>query len=197
MQSNEEKNKGLLEIKRYSNRRFYDSTRSQHVTQDDLYELIQDGYQIRVTDAQTGKDITSRVLTQLIIDTESTKINVFPTELLHGIIRANESLSNEFAENYFSHAFDWFLETRRKMDHQMKEALKMSPMRNPMTDWMQSMWGDLAHQQSTSTPPVNDNTDSNLDYGDLIRDLHAKIEELQNELAHIKTPKRKKSKSQK
>jgi polyhydroxyalkanoate synthesis repressor PhaR len=194
MQSNKENTKGLLEIKRYSNRRFYDSTRSQHVTQDDLYRLIQDGYQIRVTDTQTGKDITSRVLTQLIIDTESSKINVFPTELLHGIIRAHESLSNDFAENYFSHAFDWFLETRRKMDHQMKEALKMKPMRNPMTDWMQSMWGDLAPQQSTPTPQAKDNAESNDDYGDLIRDLHSKIEELQEELSHIKTPKRRKSK---
>ena len=195
MQSSAEKIKGLLEIKRYSNRRFYDSTRSQHVTQDDLYELIQSGYQIRVTDAQTGKDITSRVLTQLIIDMESTKINVFPTELLHGIIRANESLSNEFAENYFSHAFDWFLETRRKMDHQMKEALKMSPSGNPMTDWMQSMWGNLPPQQTASNPQAKGNAEPSADYGDLIRDLRNKIEGLQEELSHIKTTKRKKSHS--
>ncbi|MDC0325291.1 hypothetical protein OAM01_00875 [bacterium] len=195
MQSSAEKTKGLLEIKRYSNRRFYDSTRSQHVTQDDLYELIQGGYQIRVTDAQTGKDITSRVLTQLIIDMESTKINVFPTELLHGIIRANESLSNEFAENYFSHAFDWFLETRRKMDQQMKEALKMSPSGNPMTNWMQSMWGDLNSPQTAPNPQAKGDNESSVDYGDLIRDLHSKIEGLQEELSHIKTTKRKKSQS--
>ena len=193
MESGNESTQGVLEIKRYSNRRFYDSTRSQHVTQDDLYQLIQDGYQIRVTDAQTGKDITSRVLTQLIIDMESAKIKVFPTELLHGIIRANESLSNEFAENYFSHAFEWFQETRRKMDNQVREALKMNPSGNPMTDWMQTMWGGIPPQQSTPRPQKKENPASSKDYGDLIRDLHAKIEELQEDLAHMKTSKKKKT----
>ena len=57
-----------IELRRYPNRRYYDSTRSQHLTLDDIYRLVRDGYSVTVSDSKSGDDITARVLTQLILE---------------------------------------------------------------------------------------------------------------------------------
>ena len=69
---------GVFEIKKYPNRRFYDVTRSRHVTLNDLYELVQVGERILVTDSKTGADITNIVLTQIILEHDPPKLDLFP-----------------------------------------------------------------------------------------------------------------------
>jgi len=88
----------LLEIRKYSNRRLYDATRSQHITSEDLYQLVRDGYDVVVTDSATGADITHQVLAQMILEREAPKLEVFPATLLHEIIRANQQMWKRFAE---------------------------------------------------------------------------------------------------
>ena len=72
-----------LKIRKYPNRRYYDSTRSRHLTLEALYAAIRDGYEIEVTDSKTGQDITAKVLAQIIIDLDPPKLGVFPVALLH------------------------------------------------------------------------------------------------------------------
>src|SRR5204863_7464962 len=71
-----------LEIKKYPNRRYYDSTHSRHLTLDEIRSLVQDGYDIRVTDSKTSTDITQQVLTQIILALETQKLDSFPVPLL-------------------------------------------------------------------------------------------------------------------
>src|SRR5206468_2997082 len=73
----------VFEIKKYPNRRFYNVSRSRHETLNDLHELVQAGHQIHVIDSKTGHDITNVVLTQIILEHDPPKLDLFPAALLH------------------------------------------------------------------------------------------------------------------
>jgi polyhydroxyalkanoate synthesis repressor PhaR len=94
--------KPRLEIRKYPNRRLYDVTRSRHLTADDLYELIREGHDVVVIDSASGGDITHQILAQMILERDSSKLEVFPTTLLHEIIRANQRMWKAFAEQWMS-----------------------------------------------------------------------------------------------
>ncbi|HSD10574.1 MAG TPA: polyhydroxyalkanoate synthesis regulator DNA-binding domain-containing protein [Candidatus Binatia bacterium] len=91
-----------LQIRKYSNRRLYDATNSRHVTADELYRLVRDGHDVVVTDSATGADITHQVLMQMIFEREFPKLEVFPTTLLHEIIRANQQMWKKLAEQWLA-----------------------------------------------------------------------------------------------
>lgn len=94
--------KPRLEIRKYPNRRLYDVTRSRHLTADELYELIREGHDVTVVDSASGADITHQILTQMILERDSSKLEVFPTTLLHEIIRANQRMWKAFAEQWMN-----------------------------------------------------------------------------------------------
>ena len=98
----EAESKPRLEIRKYPNRRLYDVTRSQHLTADELYERIREGHDVTVVDSATGADITHQILTQMILERDSSKLEVFPTTLLHEIIRANQKMWKAFADQWMS-----------------------------------------------------------------------------------------------
>jgi polyhydroxyalkanoate synthesis repressor PhaR len=93
---------GPLQIHKYSNRRLYDATHSRHLTSDDLYRLVRDGHDVVVTDSATGADITRQVLTQMILERDSPKLEVLPSTLLHEVIRANQEMWQKFAQKWFA-----------------------------------------------------------------------------------------------
>jgi polyhydroxyalkanoate synthesis repressor PhaR len=92
----------LIEVKKYPNRRLYDSTRSQHLTHEELYQLVLAGHTVRVTESRTGADITSLVLMQALIEHNPEKFAAFPPELVHLLIRASEQMLHGFASNWFA-----------------------------------------------------------------------------------------------
>jgi polyhydroxyalkanoate synthesis repressor PhaR len=94
--------RSVLDIRKYSNRRLYDATRSQHITAEDLHRLVREGYDVVVTDSATGADITHQVLAQLILEREAPKLEVFPVTLLHEIIRANQQMWKRFVEQWLT-----------------------------------------------------------------------------------------------
>lgn len=81
-----------LSIKKYANRRFYDTTRSQHVTLNELHGLIQEGYELQITDSKTGEDITHSVLAQIILERDPLKLTLLPSTILHQMIRTQQEL---------------------------------------------------------------------------------------------------------
>src|SRR5262245_3068307 len=91
-----------LEIKKYPNRRYYDATHSRHLTLEEIRSLIQQGYDIRVTDAKTSADITAQVLTQIILELDTPKLDSLPVALLVRLIRVNDQLVKIFIEQYFN-----------------------------------------------------------------------------------------------
>src|SRR5207302_3186192 len=109
-------------IKKYMNRRYYDITHSRHLTMDDIYELVRSGQSVQVTDSQTGADITSHVLTQMILERDAPKLDIFPAGLLHQVIRANQQILHSFVERYFGNAFKAFIDSQHHFEDFMRRA---------------------------------------------------------------------------
>ena len=73
-------------IKKYANRRLYDTESSSYITLDRLAAMIREGRDFEVVDAKTGEDITHQVLTQIIVDEESRGSTMLPVNFLRQLI---------------------------------------------------------------------------------------------------------------
>ena len=132
-----------LQIRKYPNRRYYDSTRSRHLTLEEIYAAIREGYEIEVLDSKTGDDITARVLAQMIIELDPPKLGIFPVPLLHRLLRANEQLVTDFTQKYFNQALEAFLDSQRKFEQSLRNTLGLKTSTPSVADWAKVMWGPL------------------------------------------------------
>ena len=85
----------IVPIKRYPNRRFYDREQSRYVTLQDIETLVREGRTIEVRDSRNDEDLTRVVLTQILLERQPERMEMFPIPLLHIMLRAND-LSLEF-----------------------------------------------------------------------------------------------------
>jgi polyhydroxyalkanoate synthesis repressor PhaR len=129
----------VLELRKYPNRRYYDTTRSRHVTLEEIQAVVRDGHEVCVTDSRTGEDITAKVLTQIILELDSPKLSIFPVPLLHRLIRANEALVNDFVDKYFNQALASFLDSQRQFDQFLRQTLRLHPSTPSVADWTRLM----------------------------------------------------------
>ena len=136
--------RSVLDIRKYSNRRFYDATRSMTVTLEDIHRLGRDGAAVRITAAQSGDDITAAVLVHIIIDMDTLKLAVFPVELLHRLIRSNEALVRDFVDKYFNQALAAFLQSREKFDEHLRQFAGLPFAGAAPAESMRLMWSPLA-----------------------------------------------------
>lgn len=91
----------LITIKKYSNRRLYDSTNKKYVTLEDIAACIREGSEINVIDSQSGEDITKVILIQVILESEKNKEDILPVSFLHMLIKYGNQVAKDFFENYF------------------------------------------------------------------------------------------------
>ena len=80
------KSTGKVTIKKYANRRLYDTESSRYITLDKLAVMIREGREFEVIDAKSGDDITHQVLTQIIVDEESRGSTMLPVNFLRDLI---------------------------------------------------------------------------------------------------------------
>ena len=115
-----------LEIRKYQNRRYYDRTRSRHLSLQQIHKLIIEGYNIQVLDAKTNEDITPKVLTQILLEYEPVKLDLFSNELLTRAIRVNDRLLKDFVDLYFRQAFEAFCGSQKQVDQMLRQAHHLS-----------------------------------------------------------------------
>src|SRR5215813_5394423 len=153
-----------LEIKKYPNRRYYDATHSKHLTLDEIQGLIQQGYDIRVVDAKTSSDITAQVLTQIILELDTPKLDSLPVPLLVRIIRMNDQLIKDFIEKYFNQALKSFLEYQQQLEEQFRHAHGLPSMFSPVASWTKAIFQPFTTafgpREGTSTQTANPTTPS-------------------------------------
>ncbi len=133
-----------LEIRKYPNRRYYDATHSRHLTLDEIRSLIQQGYDLVVTDAKTGDDITAQLLTQLILELDTAKLDSFPVPLLLRLIRMNDQLTKDFIEKYFNQALKSFLDYQRQLEEQVRRAQGLPATFPSVSAWTEAMFKPIA-----------------------------------------------------
>jgi polyhydroxyalkanoate synthesis repressor PhaR len=101
-------------IKKYGNRRLYDTSDSRYVTLDELAQKIRAGHDLRIVDAQTGEDLTQGTLTQLVLETGNAA-KFLPVQLLTQMIRLSDDSLAEFFSRYVTGALDMYLQAKRGM----------------------------------------------------------------------------------
>lgn len=99
------KRKSIL-IKKYENRRLYDSTNSQYVNLDQVAKMMQSGDDVRVIDVTNGEDITRLILTQIIVEDAKTLDSNFPLDVLRQMVIASGKASQESALKYMKAVMD-------------------------------------------------------------------------------------------
>jgi polyhydroxyalkanoate synthesis repressor PhaR len=95
-------------IKKYGNRRMYDTSASRYVNLEDLAGMIRDGKEVKVVDAKTGEDLTRLTLSQIISEDVKDKPTGLPLELLRQLIVASDQARQEFMMWYLRSAFDTY-----------------------------------------------------------------------------------------
>jgi polyhydroxyalkanoate synthesis repressor PhaR len=97
-----------LIIKKYANRRLYNTNTSQYITLEDLFHLIKQGTDFVVYDAKTNEDITKTILTQIIFEQEAKGYNILSTELLKQIILFYDSNMGNTLSSHLLQAMEMF-----------------------------------------------------------------------------------------
>jgi polyhydroxyalkanoate synthesis repressor PhaR len=120
-------------VKKYSNRRLYDTEKSAYITLNDMGLLIKNGRQIQVIDAKTQEDVTAFILTQIIMEEARKKNILLPAPVLHLIIQYGGALLEEFFENYFQQIIKTYLTYKSSMDEQFRKWIDVGMNLSEMT----------------------------------------------------------------
>src|SRR6266403_5660875 len=174
-----------LEIKKYPNRRYYDATHSRHLTLDEIRGLIQQGYDLRVIDAKTSADITGQVLTQIILELDTPKLDSLPVPLLLRLIRMNDQLVKDFIEKYFNQALKSFFDYQKQLEEQIRKTHGLPPVFPSVSAWTKAMLEPFSAVFSR-TPEAKPAENQSPPPSEKEEDLHRLVRELQKEVASLK-----------
>jgi polyhydroxyalkanoate synthesis repressor PhaR len=109
-------------IKKYANRRLYNTATSSYVTLDDLSRMVKEGSEFVVYDAKTGEDITRAVLTQIIVEEEQKGQNLLPISFLRQLISLYGDSMQWLVPRYLEHAMTTFAHNQEQMRKNLQEA---------------------------------------------------------------------------
>jgi polyhydroxyalkanoate synthesis repressor PhaR len=109
----------LVTIKKYANRRLYNTATSAYVTLEHLAQMVRDGVDFVVFDAKSNDDITRSILTQIILDAESSGNNLLPVGFLRNIIRSYGDNVQGFLPSYLDLAMKSFTDSREQFAKSM------------------------------------------------------------------------------
>jgi len=162
----------IILIKKYGNRRLYDTAGSRYVNLDDLAAHVRAGREVRVVDAKTGKDLTRVVLTQIITEDAKDKPTGLPLELLRQLIITSDEVGQEFLMWYLKSAFDTYQKVQNTVQSRLSEV--QSAILSPV-DMMKRFMG-----ASAPSPP---GTESEVEI------LRERIADLEGRLGKAAKPK--------
>jgi polyhydroxyalkanoate synthesis repressor PhaR len=150
-------------IKKYPNRRLYDTEISSYITIEDVRQLIVDGESFEVRDAKTGDDLTRQVLLQIITEHEQDGQPMLSTQLLSQLIRFYGDSLQGFMGNYLERSMQVFLEQQQQFRQQMGGLIGQTPwtMLNQLTERNMELWKDfqknlVGGMGSPAAPPPRD-----------------------------------------
>lgn len=112
----------VILIKKYGNRRLYDTAGSRYVNLEDLASHVRAGREVRVVDAKSGRDLTRVILTQIITEDAKGKPTGLPLELLRQLIIASDEVRQEFLMWYLKSAFDTYQKLQDTVQNRLSEV---------------------------------------------------------------------------
>ncbi len=131
-------------IKKYPNRRLYDTASSKYITVADVLSIIREGEDLRVVESEGGEDITRSVLVQIIIEQENGESPIFTTEMLTRFIRIYDDATQSIFGDMLDKNLQIYSEQRKCLQEHM-EGLVSTPVQfvQDITDRNLSVWRDV------------------------------------------------------
>lgn len=185
-----------ITIKKYANRRLYNTATSSYVTLDHLCEMVKDGVEFTVHDAKTGEDITRSVLTQIIVEEEGKGQHLLPISFLRQLIGFyGDNMQRMLLPTYLEASMQAFSTNQERMQGYLKEAFGMPfgnmeemgrqnmamferamQLFNPFVSGVQHGDKPVSADSKPAAKPVGD---------DKIADLERKLEEMNKMLSAL------------
>ncbi|MBT3238189.1 MAG: polyhydroxyalkanoate synthesis repressor PhaR [Rhodospirillaceae bacterium] len=185
-----------ITIKKYANRRLYNTATSSYVTLDHLSQMVKDGINFVVFDAKSGDDITRSVLTHIIVEEESKGQNLLPINFLRHLISFYGDSLQSLVPRYLDHSMGSFARNQEQMRHYMRDALDgLMPFQQFEEMGKQNMeLFEGAMKMFTPLYGAQDNDEKSEAPEQDLNALHEQLEAMQNQLNAMKGKKGKKAK---
>ena len=148
-------------IKKYPNRRLYDTEISSYVTLEDVRQLIVDGEAFEVRDARSGKDLTRAVLLQILAENEDIGQPIFTTQLLTTVIRFYGDSLQGIIGNYLERSIQTFSEQQQQLRGTIGNLVGQNPwtLLNQLTERNVEIWKGLQQGIKSGLSAVADKPD--------------------------------------
>jgi polyhydroxyalkanoate synthesis repressor PhaR len=153
-------------IRKYSDRRLYDTNASRYVKLKDIARMVRDGMDVRVVDGRTGKDLTHVTLTQIIVEDARDREIALPLQLLTQLVRASDKATHDFLTWYLNSTLDLYKKAQDSVHTRLTTA------RNVVASPLEFVRGLLSGQ--SSAPPLPETNQ--------LAELKRRVEELQARL---------------
>ena len=183
----------VLKIKKYANRRLYDTEQSRYITLAELATIVRQGRRVEVVDAKSGDDLTRQVLVQVILE-EQERLDMLPPDLLHQVIRVQGTMEAGALSGFLSDAMSRFSEVGETWKGQVEESLGevVTVAAEGAKAWMgavEGMFRDWTVPQGSANqatpappapdePPSDDSEEDGFDLAKDVEDLKAKMAQL-------------------
>lgn len=185
----------MLVIKRYPNRKLYDTQAKQYITLEGIADLIREGGEIQVIDHASGEDLTALTLTQIIFEQEKKQTGVLPLSMLTGLIRASGDRLTALPKVIFSNTF--WQQIDEEIKSRIQTLIKLGELGEEEGEKIQTkLLQPKVHTHGTSTERRPPNLFSSQELEDYllkrqvptqadINQLYAQLEALANKLDEI------------
>lgn len=164
MSKHAQSNQDPITIKKYANRRLYNTSASTYVTLDDLAQMVKDGEEFEVKDAKTGEDITHTVLTQIIFEEENKGQNLLPINFLRQLIKFYGDSMQAVVPSYLEYSIESLSREQEKLQKQFGDAFSTAAfpgmeeqVKQNMAIFQQTMqmFNPFVHGATTSGGPAS------------------------------------------
>ncbi len=183
-------------IKKYPNRRLYNTSTSTYIVQKDIEALVRDGIDFVVEDAKTGEDITRSILNQIIFEQETNPANfLFPLEFQKQLISMYGDGYSKMVPSYLTESLRFFTSEREKMAESMGSAVSRNTQ--AMVDYTQALakqnmelfrrsWDMFGMMAGMATSTPNSDDKPQLSREEELEEIAKKIEALQQRVKELK-----------
>jgi len=185
----------VITIKKYANRRLYNTATSSYVTLDHLAEMVKEGTDFVVTDAKSGDDITRSVLTQIIVEQEGKGQNLLPIKFLRQVIGFYGDSLGGLVPRYLEHSMEAFHQNEAQMRGTMQQAFKgilpmqgleeMGKQNMALFENAMKMWNPFAATRATGTPGSTANGATTGEKSEDIDSLKSQLNAMQAQLEKL------------
>ena len=133
-----------------------------------MHELICDGHDLKIVDSKTGADITNMVLTQILLERDAPKLDIFPSAILHQIIRTQQQFLGSVMEQFFAQVLEGHKASHHQWARFLRNTLGVEGLPTDPMDWTRSVFeaftpgGRTRDEKGHESEPKRDREDESL-----------------------------------